>query len=119
MPVPSSIETNSAATTTCASSTLGNGGSYRAPTRSEPGSVRTTSPPSPIAGSRRAAATINRSPSTSTTTYSASAATAAPVFDGSVQGVVVHTTNDAPTRVGSGASTRGNRRNTLGSSTVR
>ena len=45
--------------------------------------------------------------------------TAAPVFDGSVHGVVVHTTNDAPTRVGSGASTIGNRRNTLGSSTVR
>ena len=37
------------------------------------------------------------------------------MFDGSVQGVVVQITSEAPTSEGSGASTTGNRTNTLGS----
>ena len=61
---------------------------------------------------------MRRSPSSSTSMYSALGSTAAPVFDGRVHGVVVHTTSEAPISEASSASLTGNRRNTLGSSTV-
>ena len=68
-PVPSFINTKSAATTRWVPSwTFGYRGSYRVPTSAEPGTPCSTEAASPSTASFSARAVTNRSPSSSTTT---------------------------------------------------
>jgi hypothetical protein len=106
----------------------GNGGSYRAPWSVSPGNVDKTSAPSPITVSTRSAATIRTSsePGGRTRTYSMSLPAATAAFEIRVQGVVVQTSSESPSRTGlSGRSSdgatavTGRRTKTAGSTTSR
>ncbi len=114
MPVPSSVVTKSAATTTWAPSTYGKGGRYVRPTRSAAAIVRSTTASAPRTRVTRGSARISRSSPERATTYVTSGWMAAAWLAGSVHGVVVHTRSDVPS-----SSVSGKRTYADGSSTSR